>query len=106
MPSKAIHNELPCAIDWLETDEMAAFAVPVRPMSPMIPATRAGVIFDFIIYSVVWYERGPWTGEIPPRASTVVDEQKSRRFQLFGTNVVNYVTNVANRWILGGLGGG
>ena len=97
MPSKAIHNEPPCAIDWLETDEMAAFAVPVRPMRPMIPAKRAGVIFDFIIYSVVWYERGPWTGEIPPRVSTVVKERKSHRSQKYVTNVVNYVTNVDDR---------
>ena len=38
-------------------EEMAALAVPakqVSPMVPMIPATRAEVIFDFMNSSLVW----------------------------------------------------
>jgi hypothetical protein len=42
-------------------------------------------------------ECGAWTEENPSRASTLVNEQKSRRSQKHVTNVVRYVTNVDDR---------
>jgi hypothetical protein len=56
-PSNERKSASPCANDWPEMEEMAALAVPakqVSPMVPMIPATRAEVIFDFMNSSLVW----------------------------------------------------
>jgi hypothetical protein len=48
VPSKAIHNELPCAIDWLETVDIAAFAVAAKPMSP-VARERSVLVFIILI---------------------------------------------------------